>query len=54
MKKKILLVDNEVDLLKFIKYHLESFGYDVVTLTTGEEALAWLERNVPDCNSSAL
>ena len=48
MKKKILLVDDEVDLLQFIKYHTESFGYEVVTLTTGEEALAWLEKNIPD------
>ena len=48
MKKKILLVDDEVDLLQFIKYRLESFGYEIVTLTTGEEALAWLATNIPD------
>ena len=48
MKKKILLVDDEADLLQFLKYHLEGFGYEVVMSTTGEEALSWLEKNIPD------
>ena len=48
MKKKILLVDDEIDLLFFIKYRLESFGYEAIMSTTGEEALAWLEKNIPD------
>ena len=48
MKKKILLVDDELDLLRIARIRLESFGYEVVALTTGEEALAWLEKNVPD------
>ena len=48
MKKKILLVDDEADLLQFIKYHLESFGYEVAMVASGEEALYWLEKNIPD------
>jgi len=37
-----------VDLLQFIKYRLESFGYEVAMSATGEEALSWLEKNIPD------
>ena len=41
MKKKILLVDDEVDLLFFMRYRLEHVGYEVIMSTTGEEALTW-------------
>ena len=48
MKKKILLVDDELDLQRIAKIRVESFGYEVVALTTGEEVLEWLEKNIPD------
>ena len=48
MKKKILLVDDELDLHRIAKISLEGFGYEVIALTTGEEALDWLEKNIPD------
>jgi len=48
MKKKILLIDNELDVHRIAKISLEDFGYEVMVLTTGEEALDWLESNIPD------
>lgn len=38
--KKILLVDDEPDLLEVIGYNLKKEGYSVVTASTGNEALA--------------
>ena len=38
-KKKILAVDDEVDLLKILQLNLEANGYEVVTALDGEEAL---------------
>ena len=35
MKKKILLVSNELDLHRIAKISLEGFGYEVVELATG-------------------
>lgn len=37
---RILLVDDEADLLSLLKVRLESNGYDVTTALSGEEALA--------------
>ncbi|MFI0491115.1 response regulator [Flavobacterium sp.] len=47
MKKKILVVDDE----KSIRLLLENFlsqDYDVVSINNGQEALDWLEENLPD------
>jgi len=42
MGLKILLVDDEEDILEVIKDRLEAYGFDVVTAGTGVEALAKL------------
>lgn len=39
MKEKILVVDDEKDILELIEYNLSKNGYRVKTVTTGEEAL---------------
>ena len=39
MKKTILFVDDEKDLVEMVRSHLEAYGYDVVTACTGKEAL---------------
>lgn len=39
MKHRILLVDDEVDILEFIRYNLLREGYDVFTAQNGAEAL---------------
>lgn len=37
--KKILLVDDEPDILEFLKYNLELEGYEIETASNGKEAL---------------
>lgn len=48
-KKKILVVDDEQDILELIRYNLEKEGYQVRTVSSGEAALTDAERNLPDC-----
>lgn len=38
-KKAILIVDDELEFLKMIRFRLEASNYEVVTATTGREAL---------------
>jgi DNA-binding response OmpR family regulator len=47
-KKKILVVDDEMDFLKVIKLRLEVNGYDVITAFDGEEALKKVKTEKPD------
>ncbi|MBN1819471.1 MAG: response regulator transcription factor [Prolixibacteraceae bacterium] len=44
---KILLVDDEVDILEFISYNLEKEGYKVYTATNGSEAIRIAEKKQP-------
>lgn len=46
-KLKILLVDDEDDILEFISYNLEKEGFAVYTATNGREALRIAEKNPP-------
>lgn len=39
MKAKILLVDDEKDIVEFLKYNLELAGYEILTAFNGQEAL---------------
>ena len=39
MKQRILLVDDEADILEFISYNLIKEGYEVYTATNGKQAL---------------
>lgn len=48
MRKKILVVDDEVKLLKFLAGFLQREGFEVVTATSGQEALAEFKRCQPD------
>jgi DNA-binding response OmpR family regulator len=47
MKKKILVVDDEISICLLLENFL-SLQYEVITINTGEEALVWLEDNLPD------
>lgn len=47
MKKKILVVDDEPSICMLLDNFL-SLEYDVITINNGEEALGWLEGNLPD------
>lgn len=46
-KFKILLVDDEIDILEFISYNLEKEGYIVFTAKNGAEAIALAEKKQP-------
>jgi DNA-binding response OmpR family regulator len=48
MKQKILLVDDEEDILDFLELILEEQGYDIVKASSGKEALAAAQMHRPD------
>jgi DNA-binding response OmpR family regulator len=47
-KKKILIVDDEEDILHFLELVLREKGYDVVTAANGHEALTTAQIERPD------
>jgi DNA-binding NarL/FixJ family response regulator len=46
--KKLLLIDDDPNLILLVKDYLEFRGYDVVTAENGREALQVLEQQTPD------
>ncbi len=46
--KKLLLIDDDPNLILLVKDYLEFRGYDVVTAENGREALEVLEQQTPD------
>jgi DNA-binding response OmpR family regulator len=48
MKKKILIVDDEEDILHFLELVLREKGYQVVTATNGHDALTTAQIEKPD------
>ena len=47
-KQKILIIDDEEDILELIRYNLVKEGYSVEGVTSGEEALAKAKSEIPD------
>lgn len=47
-KQKILIVDDEPDILELIEYHLRKEGYYVLTAKNGQEAVAEARKSLPD------
>ncbi len=47
-KKRILVVDDEVDLVETVRFSLELEGYDVLVNYNGEEALNQARKENPD------
>lgn len=47
-KKRILVVDDEINIIKFLRANLEEKGYEVFVALDGEQALQIFEREVPD------
>lgn len=45
---KILVVDDEPDILEFLEYNLKKEGYRVFTASDGEEGVALAEKEKPD------
>lgn len=46
--EKILLVDDEPDILEFIRYNLQKEGYEVLTASNGKDAIEVAEKVLPD------
>jgi DNA-binding response OmpR family regulator len=47
MPQKILVVDDDKDIVHVLKSALEKHGYEVITASDGEEALKAIKTNVP-------
>ena len=48
MAKKILVVDDEPDILKVVVFRLEKAGYEVFSAVNGQEALDSIDKIHPD------
>jgi two-component system alkaline phosphatase synthesis response regulator PhoP len=48
MPKKILVVDDEPDILKVVIFRLKKLGYEVISKTNGNDALAAAQSEKPD------
>jgi len=48
MAKKILVVDDEVELVEMVKIRLEANGYDVISAYDGQDALNKAKTDKPD------
>lgn len=48
MKQKILVVDDEIDILSLLQYNLEKAGYKVLSAKDGPEAIELARRERPD------
>ena len=47
-KTRILVVDDELSIIKFLRANLEANGYEVLAAVDGAEALQTFERELPD------
>ena len=47
-KERILIVDDEEDILELVRFHLAREGYQVTLAVTGEEALKKAKREAFD------
>lgn len=47
-KKRVLVVDDELSILRFVKTSLSLAGYDALTASSGEEALRLTRTENPD------
>ena len=48
MAKKILIIDDEPDIVKVVKFRLIKGGYEVLTAADGKEGLGFLRSIKPD------
>ncbi len=48
MRKRVLIVDDEPDMLRVLSYHLSSLGYEVIPAYGGEHALKKIREAHPD------
>jgi len=48
MHQRILVVDDEPDMVCLLTYHLRTAGYNVCVAATGREGIAQAQRHLPD------
>jgi two-component system phosphate regulon response regulator PhoB len=48
MRPKILLVEDDANLVELVRYNLDKEGFDVIATHDGEEALVLAEEERPD------
>src|SRR5580698_10453912 len=48
MSQKILVVDDDEDIVYMLKSTLQKNGYEVITAADGEQALGLIKTNIPD------
>jgi DNA-binding response OmpR family regulator len=48
MAKKVLIIEDEPDILSVTSFRLKKAGYEVLTVTDGQKALDFLKQNRPD------
>ncbi len=48
MSERILIVDDEPDLVELVRFHLTQAGYEVEACTSGREGLEQVRRRAPD------
>lgn len=48
MKKRILIIEDEKDLIEAVTFRLEDAGYDVITAFDGEDGLEKAKKERPD------
>ncbi len=48
MAKRILVIDDEPDILKVVDFRLKKAGYDVITAIDGQEGLDLAKKERPD------
>src|SRR5207248_830751 len=46
--KKILIADDEPDILEIIQFNLQTEGYDIITAKNGDEAIELAKKFLPD------
>lgn len=47
-KKKIIIVDDEADILRLTLLRLEKYGFDVITAVNGVDAIDKIQKEMPD------
>ena len=48
IKEKILVVEDDEDILELLEYNLKKEGYETIGVTSGEQAVQEVRNNVPD------
>ena len=48
LPRQLLIVEDELDMLECLRGHFLDRGHQVLTASTVQEALAWLEKTTPD------